>query len=609
MSDRDVVSIPLSLRSRDTRAPKTLPYVDRVERAATVTGIVAAILRHGVGEVSTLFAWELGIVVSVAFVVILVGEVLRFAWSIDRWWHVRQNAFVLGVLGAWTVACIVVPVLAEFPGNATPAGDYFRLTEIALGLVALLHGVDATRRLAAGGRNPGFLLVATFVVLIAVGTTLLMLPGARRVEDGAERVGAPFRVAVFTATSASCVTGLIVVPTGSYWSDFGHIVILCLFQIGGLGIMTCGALVAATLGTRFGFREVNTLGNLLDAESVGATRTLLKTIFVATLTTELVGGLVLSTLWPDLPVGRRLFQGFFHSTSAFCNAGFSLEDDGFLGWGTRWQVTLAVPALIVAGGLGFAVTYNVWLWIRTSLFGSAPHHSPLFHFPGERVRLTLGTKLVLATTATLLVVGTFGYYLLEAPSPVPAKVGERWCDAWFQSVTFRTAGFNTVDHGDQQPATKLFAMVLMFVGASPGSTGGGIKTTTCAIAVLAVAAALRGHARVDVGHRTVPAGQVTRALTVIALGLTALVGTILMLLVFEGEGHHDFLDLCYEATSATATVGVSTGLTGELRPPSQYVLMVAMFLGRVGPLTLLLALAGRRGDVRYQYPEEPVSLG
>lgn len=603
------------------------------EGTALGIGLVAAIVRHGLGEVTSTLAWELGATVVLCLLVLLGGQIALLSWSTDRTLHTRRHAFVLGLLSLWVLGVAILPNLVEFPGNVTTAGDVFRLSEIVVGLVGVLYGIGLTRRVAAGGRNPGFLLAASFVLLIGTGTILLMLPGARRhetsdvntsaendVADSVEhehRNGAPFRVAFFTATSASCVTGLIVVPTGSYWSMFGQIVILCLFQIGGLGIMTCGAFFAAAMGSRFAFRETATLGNLLDTESARGLRTLLRTILVATFATEVLGGLVLTTLWPHLPWGERLFYGFFHSVSAFCNAGFSLRDVGFDGWGTRWQVALVVPFLIVAGGLGFAVTYNVWLWTKTRIRGSAPHSTPLFHFPGERVKLTLGSKIVLVTTGVLLVVGTLGYYSLEALAEESASesFGKRWCDAWFQSVTFRTAGFNTVDHGTLQPGTKLFAILLMFIGASPGSTGGGIKTVSIAIAVLAIASAFRGHDRVEIANRTIPPRQVTRALTIIALGLATLVSTTMLLLIFEGTPavdhgpRHEFLDLLYEAASATATVGVSTGVTADLVPASQYVLVLAMFLGRVGPLTLLLALAGGNADVRYKYPEEAVSLG
>lgn len=581
----------------------------RAQGIGLAVAVVTAIVRHGLVGVTTTLAWELGIVVVLAVALHAVGHGLRAAWSTSRGDYLRANRVEIGLLAVWLAGCLVVPFALDAPGE-TPAAGLFRWTEIAAGLLGAVSGVLLTRRVAAGGRNPGFLLAASFVLLITVGTILLMLPNARAVTpENPDHDGAPFRVAFFTATSASCVTGLIVEPTGSYWSHFGHVVILVLFQIGGLGIMTCGAFFAVALGARFAVRETTTLGGILDAAEAGSLRTLLRVILVATFATELVGGFLMATLWPDLSFAERTWRGMFHAVSAFCNAGFSLRDEGFLDWGTRWQIGLVAPGLIIAGGLGFAVMYNVWLWGRTRLSGSAPHSTPLFHFPKERVKLTISTKIVLVSTAVLLVGGTLGVYVLEALGPSEAGFGQRVADAWFQSVTFRTAGFNTTDHGAMQPATKLFAILLMFVGASPGSTGGGIKTVTLAIAVLAVVSALRGNERVDVGNRTIPARQVSRALTIVALGVTCVVTTAMLLFVFEAGAGHDSIDVLFEATSAFATVGVSTGLTGDLRPASQYVVCVAMFLGRIGPLTLLIGLAGRTGDVRYRYPEEAVPLG
>lgn len=609
VNDSDLTPIPAGLRTRESLRPVAAVRVQRAQGWTLLFAVVTAIVRHGVAEVSATLAWELGLVVVLALIALATGHVLRAKWSASRPEYLAANRIEIGLLAAWLVGALVVPLTIEITGP-TPAAPLFRWSEVIVGLLGVLYGIVLVRRVAGGGRHPGFLLAASFVLLISVGTVLLMLPNARAVTpENPDHAGAPFRVAFFTATSASCVTGLIVVPTGSYWSHFGHVVILVLFQIGGLGIMTCGAFFAVVVGSRFTARETSTFGNLIDATGAGSLRALLRVILFATFATEFVGGLLLSTLWPDGTFWERIWRGMFHAVSAFCNAGFSLRDEGFLGWGTRWQIGLVVSGLIIAGGLGFAVMYNLVLWGRTRLAGSAPHSTPLFHFPSERVKLTLATKIVLVSTGVLLALGTVGVYVLEAVGPHDEPFGQRVADAWFQSVTFRTAGFNTTDHGALQPATKLFAILLMFVGASPGSTGGGIKTVTLAIAVLAIAAALRGHERVDVGNRTIPAAQVGRALTIVFLGVTCVVATAMLLFVFETGIDRDPIDVLFEATSAFATVGVSTGITGDLRPASQFVICAAMFLGRVGPLTLLIGLAGHRGDVRYRYPEEAVPLG
>jgi trk system potassium uptake protein TrkH len=335
-----------------------------------------------------------------------------------------------------------------------------------------------------------------------------------------------------------------------------------------------------------------------------------------TLGTELLGALLLSGLWADLPWPERAFQSVFHSVSAFCNAGFALTPDSFVGMGPRWQVCWVVTGLIILGGLGFPVLQH--------LARGLPHLSwwrgrRLFHEPRPRARLSLSTKLVLTTTGVLLVGGTAAIYLLEltgvergtAP-PLPLA------DAWFQSVTFRTAGFNTVNLDALQPATKLLAIGLMFVGASPGSTGGGIKTIVLALSVLGLLSTLRGREHVECAGRTVPFVLVNRALAIAFLGLASLFSVTILLVIFE-QRPGEVLDYLFEAASALGTVGVSAAVqletgqivstTKSLSTASQFVIIVSMFLGRVGPLTLMMALAGQASRAHYQYPEERVLLG
>jgi len=310
---------------------------------------------------------------------------------------------------------------------------------------------------------------------------------------------------------------------------------------------------------------------------------------------------------------ERIFNSLFHSVSAFCNAGFSLTTNSFVGMGDRWQVWGVMTALIVTGGIGFAVVNNIAL-VAGNRFKSRRRvrevvKPPLFNLPRERIRLTLNSKIVLFTTAVLLVGGTVGYYLLESTGPRTAGQSPvRISDAWFQSVTFRTAGFNTVDHRQLQSATKLLAVGLMFIGASPGSTGGGVKTACFAIAALAILSILRGRRRVEIFGRTLPEDLVNRALTIISLGMMVLMTTTLLLTLFEQQPER-FLDHLLEATSAFGTVGVSADVTSHLSAPSRLVIVVTMFLGRVGPLTLLIAMAGKTKEARYEFSIERVTLG
>jgi trk system potassium uptake protein TrkH len=286
---------------------------------------------------------------------------------------------------------------------------------------------------------------------------------------------------------------------------------------------------------------------------------------------------------------------------------------------TRWQIWAVVPALIIIGGLGFAVLYNVAI-VGLSYFHSL-RKRPLFNLSSVRARLSIFSRVVLVTSACLLVVGAVCYYILEstaAPDSLSAvdvntlsespAVGERVANAWFQSVTFRTAGFNSVDHGALKPATKLLAIFLMFIGAAPGSTGGGVKVVVFALAVLRLTSILQGRKRIELGNRVIADETVSRALTVLALGVLVIMTTTMLLVIFENNESR-FLDHLFEATSAFATVGVSSITTPTLKPPSQIVIMFTMFLGRVGPLTVMIGLAGHIKDPNYDYPEERVTLG
>jgi trk system potassium uptake protein TrkH len=323
-------------------------------------------------------------------------------------------------------------------------------------------------------------------------------------------------------------------------------------------------------------------------------------------------------LWDDRPFSEQAFFSVFHAVSAFCNAGFDLTGQSFVGLGARWQVWGVIAGLIIIGGLGFGTLYNIAHTATARLRRSpGPVNSWLPSVgdriaPGRPARLTVTTRLVIAMTVLLLFAGTIWHFVYEATEGGTldnAPFGQRLADSWFQSVTYRTAGFNSIDLSKLRPASLLFAIVLMFIGASPVSTGGGVKTVTVAVAWLAVAGILRGRTQTEAFGRSIPDEVVKRALTVIAIGVATLFFVALLLASFEDESHIPMIDLMYEAASACGTVGVTTGITSQLTPPSQIVLMCAMFLGRVGPLTLLLGVAGQRQSADYSYPDERVTLG
>ncbi len=589
------------------RARKRMRYSSRMlyaERVMQIVGVVAIVLHRSSRKWESITDVPLGTATILIMAFFAVGLAARYYWSVSHRAFLKDNRVSLAVVALWLVAMCFAVI-----GGGGSEGRFDAMNNFSEAAIFLRTGVGLVmliRWISSGGRNPAFILVASFLALITIGTILLMLPRARAdSRDG----GAPFHVAFFTATSASCVTGLIVVDTGSYWSTTGHVIILCLFQIGGLGIMTCGSLFALVSARRLQVRETAFLADMLESETSGALRKLLISIVIFTAAAEFVGAAALWGLWPDLPWGERAFRCVFHSVSAFCNAGFAMMPDSFSSMSTRWQIWAVVPALIIVGGLGFAALADLGRVLRWNIKHHTRNNANSVHVPHGRTRLTNTTWLVAVTTAGLLGWGMCGFYLLESESLMQdLSVGEQISASWFQSVTFRTAGFNTVNLAELEPGTKFFGIMMMFVGASPGSTGGGIKTVSFALSIMAVVSLLRGREQIELRGRTVPQPIVKRALMIVALGIFCVLTTTLLIVVIEGRPEF-FLDHLFEATSAFATVGVSTIDTSTLHLTSQMVIAVTMFIGRVGPLTLLVGLAGHGGAGRYSYPEERVQLG
>jgi trk system potassium uptake protein TrkH len=411
--------------------------------------------------------------------------------------------------------------------------------------------------------------------------------------------------AFFTAVSAVCVTGLTVVDTGSRFSPFGQAVILALIQVGGLGLMTFAVFVGVVLGRRVGFTDRMVIQDSMHHTPRAGVRRLVRYVLAFTLAVEAAGAAALFVRFRgQLPAGEAIWQSVFHSVSAFCNAGFGLRPDSLVGYRGDLLVNLAITALVLVGGLGFLVNMELWDGARARLRGLRP---PL---------LTLHAKLALLVTGALLVAGTVVFALLEWNNVLRGlPLGERLLASWFQSVSPRTAGFNTIDYGQVGSDTLFFTIFLMFVGASPGSTGGGIKTTTFGLLFALVVARWRGRGRAIAFSRTIPHAVMDRAL-LLALLAWAFVSLAIGLLVFtETRGtpfaaaEPRFAALMFEAVSAFGTVGLSTGITASLGTGGKLVLAALMFAGRVGPLTLVLAVGPRQERGRFRYAEENVMVG
>ncbi|MBL7214090.1 MAG: hypothetical protein ISS71_00260 [Phycisphaerae bacterium] len=478
------------------------------------------------------------------------------------------------------------------------------ISKVCLGMILL----------ASSGRNPTLVLIVLFVVLICAGAGMLMLPRAHNLDNMS------VTNAFFTATSATCVTGLIVVDTGSDFTQLGQIIILTLIQLGGLGIVIFGAVLALLLGQALSVRESLAMQDILNAQTLSRISVMIGFIFLGTLVIEGIGALLLYPMWDNVPEAvtgpQQWFYSIFHSISAFCNAGFSLFKNSLVDYNSSTGVYAVIAPLIILGGLGFGVLYNLTHVAadRTKRFFRRKL-SPEFGFSlGIPERLQLQTKIVLTTSLILIVVGTALLMLFEHFSP-QAEHDSRFKIALFQSITARTAGFNTINIAALSEGSKLVLMLLMFIGGSPGSTAGGIKTVTLAIVVMVIYATLRKRREVELFRRSVRLVVVGRAMTVMLLfaALLTVASGLLVLTEHNNRGNNgqqwSLVDLSFEAASALGTVGLTAGVTPTLTTAGKWIIIVTMLVGRLGPMTLLAGLTFNLKPAVYDYPSEAVMVG
>lgn len=446
---------------------------------------------------------------------------------------------------------------------------------------------------------PAQKLIFAFAGAILFGALALTLPIATK--DGHS---VTFMEALFTATSAVCVTGLTVVDTFNTYTVFGQLVILLLIQIGGLGIMTMTTAVFLLFGKRITLRERLVLQEQYNMDSLQGLVKLTLGVLSVTLIIEAIGAVLLSTRFiPVYGPVKGIYYGIFHSVSAFCNAGFDLIGDyrGLVVFQKDYVLVLTVALLLILGGIGFAVITDFLNWKKQK-------------------KLSLQTKCVLLTTGVLLVLGTAFYALAEWNNPHTLNNGEmgffgKFINAFFQAATPRTAGFSTVNTGALTMPSKLFTMLLMFIGASPGSTGGGIKTTTFLVALLFIMATFKGKNDFVAFKKRVPNRQVMRALTILLLASMVVICGSMLLMIFErthlARGYFGFEEILFEVFSAFGTVGLSCGITPELSEASRLVLIAIMFIGRLGPLSITIAIANKQSENKeiFHYPEDRIMIG
>jgi trk system potassium uptake protein TrkH len=437
-------------------------------------------------------------------------------------------------------------------------------------------------------RNPPITFMTSFAVTILTGTILLMLPAAT-----VSNKITPFIDALFTATSATCVTGLVVVDTGSHYSLLGQLIILALIQIGGLGIMTISTAFAVLLGQKLTMKVENVMQNVMGESMRLDMIALVKNVILMTLVIEAIGALMLFyTFNTQFTPARAMYYSVFHSISAFCNAGFCLYSDSLVRFASNINVNFVITILIILGGLGFSVITDVYNHIMKK---------------SNRYSLTLHTKIVLSITAFLLVFGVVAFFISEYNDTMKGmSMFDRVMRSWFQSVTTRTAGFNTIDQSQISESTSLVSIILMFIGASPGSTGGGVKTTTFALLLLSIITLIRGQSDLTIYKRKIGVHSIRESTSLITLSIISIFIIVFLILLFDRFSLEQTL---FEAVSAFGTVGLSRGITPLLNDFSKFLITILMYIGRVGPLTVLFALSQRKKVLHYSYAEEKIAIG
>lgn len=594
----------MKIAYKNERLEKVLIGIKAVASAMVVASFV---IMFGFDEpllpVRVLFKVQIGLLC-----IFIAGKIVRLANAKSTKEFLLTNWFEIPLLVALGV---IIFGSNRWFGQTEPS----RVRHLAVGIYLIIEVVTkiciTSVSLAASGKNPTRTLIASFLVLIVTGAGLLMLPRA----STNQRAG--LVDALFTATSATCVTGLIVRDTGRDFSLMGQIIILVLIQLGGLGIVVFGAVFALLLGQALSLRETVAMQDLLSARTLGQIGNMIFFIFVGTLLIEAIGAACMFEMWDDVPdwtgdIQQQWFCSIFHSISAFCNAGFSLFSDSFIRYSKNWCVYAVVCPLIILGGLGFGVLYNLVNIVsdRVRRFFKRLFHKQYRISMEVPKRMRLQTKIVLSVSACLIILGMLAIILFERYASQSSSAGNTGIlEGLFQSITARTAGFNTVDIKALSSSSKFILILLMFVGGSPGSTAGGIKTVTLAVVIMSVIAALRKREEVEIFKRSVRIVVVGRAITVTLLFVFVLFGATLALSMTENANGFTLSDIMFEVGSALGTVGLTTGITPSLTDAGKLIIIAVMLIGRLGPLTLLAALTFNLKPTQYSYPEEPIIVG
>lgn len=431
------------------------------------------------------------------------------------------------------------------------------------------------------------ILALGFLGLILIGGILLSLPIASKSGEATN-----FLDAVFTSTSAVCVTGLVTLNTSAHWSVFGQTVIITLIEIGGLGFMSFAVLFAMILGKKITLRERLVMQEAMNTYSIQGLVKMVRYVLVFTVTVQFFGALLLSTQFvPEYGIGKGIFFSVFHSISAFCNAGFDLFGNSLMNYSSNAVVILVISALIIIGGLGFTVLLEI------------------YEFRGLK-KLSLHSKIVILSSTILVMGGTILMFIFEYNNPGTIgnmTIQDKVLNSFFASVSPRTAGFNSVPLTEMSIAGNFLTIILMFIGGSPGSTAGGVKTVTLSIIVLTIISVIKGREDTEAFGRRFNKGIVYKAFTIAFIGLSLVIGVTMILSCTEKGA--SFIELLYESVSALGTVGLTLDLTPKLTSIGKTLIILMMYFGRVGILTVMFALTRKKDKRSYKYPEGKILIG
>lgn len=560
-----------------------------------LAAIAAIVLEHGfyLKEDFVTFIRLLQVVVIVVFILLQLVKFLiapkRLAYVRERWIEYLVSFFFIAI-------SLLLFVFEETHFTYLRSVNHFSLyiiiIQVVIGIDVLSSVIRYSHTVATWDIQPARLFLLSFVLLIVIGTFALLLPRATT-------NGISFMDALFTSTSAVCVTGLIVVDTPTAFTPLGQWIILALIQLGGLGVMTFTSFFTVFSG-KFGIRDRAMMQELMSSETLGEIRRMLLAIIIGTFTIEAVGAFLLTYSWGDAVFqssGEMLWQSVFHSVSAFCNAGFSLftANLGDPRVAMNVPVNLIIAGLIILGGIGFPVIRNLF-----EMFGRRKKFT-------RRIRLSVHSRLVLVASASLVASAMVLFFTLEFNRSLTGfAFWEQMLASFFQSVTLRTAGFNTVDIAAMGIPMVLIALLWMFIGASPGSTGGGVKTTTFSLLVLSIVQNMRGQKNVEVAHRSIPTAVIDKAYAVVVLHALLIFLSVFLIALFE---EFPIIDIIFECISAAGTVGLSRGITAALSDASKFILVVTMIFGRVGVATILVAFIRKVLTTNYDYPSEHIIVG